>query len=238
MNEANGSEGDRQDKAEECLNDFKKRLEKEIRKPKFALELAGFIVLSIYALFTGLMYSANKTAADAAKRSADAFEAQVAPNIQLVPDWLGSFHNEEGKTVWVSVQIRNVGMTNALDVTAATKLKLGNPNSLPLPSEKNFTDSDFSDHWPALVPFAYTGPRPPGYGFITRYIWNVPKETYPSLKEQKTVLYIWGEVRYSNSQKAMKPFPFCRYVLLEKVLNKKSAKDTNGEGYVNPYDIC
>ncbi|HXM61822.1 MAG TPA: hypothetical protein VN950_13275 [Terriglobales bacterium] len=71
MHQANGSEDQSKDKTEECLDNFKKRFERKLRDPKFALELAGFIVLCVYAFFTILMYRANRDSADASKEASD-----------------------------------------------------------------------------------------------------------------------------------------------------------------------
>jgi hypothetical protein len=51
--------------------DFKRQFWKSIREPKFVLEILGFVVLAIYAMFTSLMYVANRDAANAAQSSAE-----------------------------------------------------------------------------------------------------------------------------------------------------------------------
>ena len=70
MTESDGRERQRTDKTEDCLDDFRKRFENKIRDPKFALEVAGFIVLFVYAVFTILMYFVNRDAANAATSAA------------------------------------------------------------------------------------------------------------------------------------------------------------------------
>ncbi len=121
MNAENDKSDDRTDETENCLDNFKQRFEKKIQDPKFALELAGFIVLCIYAFFTLLMYCANKKAADAAKKSADISEATlVASNRPWVS---GSFEiskppSIQGNTVELEyiATLKNSGHAPATNV--------------------------------------------------------------------------------------------------------------------------
>jgi hypothetical protein len=59
---------------ENCLDYYELRIKRSLRDPKFALEIAGFVVLTIYAGFTIAMYFANRDAANAAKKASDVAE--------------------------------------------------------------------------------------------------------------------------------------------------------------------
>ena len=124
MNEANSGECERADETDECLNDFRKRFEKKLQDPKFALEAAGFIVLTIYAVFTIAMYFANQKAADAAKKSADVAEATL---VATVRPWVSidtgklsgfSFDDNDGASVEFDLGVSTTGQTPALHVRA------------------------------------------------------------------------------------------------------------------------
>jgi hypothetical protein len=65
---------------ENCLDYYEIRIKRSFRDPKFVLEFLGFVVLTVYAIFTIAMYFANRDAARAATKAADtaalALEAQ------------------------------------------------------------------------------------------------------------------------------------------------------------------
>jgi len=115
------------DETEECLNEFQGRFEKRMRDPKFALEVAGFIVLCVYAFFTILLYCANKNAADAAKASADAAVAQTRPIIWLVSDFgHPNYLPSPSEQITWELRFKNYGKTPAGElVFAEIYLKTG-----------------------------------------------------------------------------------------------------------------
>jgi hypothetical protein len=56
---------------ENCLDYYEIRVKRSLRDPKFVLEIAGFVVLFVYAIYTIKMYYANRDSADAAKSAAE-----------------------------------------------------------------------------------------------------------------------------------------------------------------------
>jgi hypothetical protein len=130
MNEANGSEDERADETEACLNDFKKRFEKEIRKPKFALEIAGFFVLFVYAAFTIAMYFANRAAANAATSAADTAAKQLEltsrPWVDLDVSIIAPItHDSNGLHIEFTFVPKNIGQSPAQNVSIAPRLVPG-----------------------------------------------------------------------------------------------------------------
>lgn len=104
------------DKTDECLDNFKTRLEAELRKPKFALEVAGFLVLLIYAVFTILMWSANRGSANAATKAANVAAVQARPVIWLTTDFgQPEYFTTGGQLTW-EVHFKNYGQTPANEV--------------------------------------------------------------------------------------------------------------------------
>jgi hypothetical protein len=127
MNETNGSEDQRTNETDECLNNFQKRFEHRLRDPKFALELAGFVVLCVYAAFTIRMYYANRDSADAAKESADTASRQLEmvdrPWIKEALRSVSDFSTQNGTITWgVSISANNVGHSVATEVFPDARL--------------------------------------------------------------------------------------------------------------------
>jgi hypothetical protein len=82
-NKSDSSEEQGEAEADTDFENFVNRFKQKLCEPKFALEFAGFIVLSIYAGFTGAMYCSNRDAANAAKESADTLKIQNRPWINV-----------------------------------------------------------------------------------------------------------------------------------------------------------
>jgi hypothetical protein len=93
---------------------------------KKRLEIAGFCVLVVYAIFTGLMYCANKKAADAAKSAADTAHDSLVLSER---PWIKIGHrivepltfdrpgtNGPIATITIENTLENVGPTVALNV--------------------------------------------------------------------------------------------------------------------------
>jgi len=87
---------------------------RSLRDPKFVLEVAGFLVLTIYAISTILMYFANKKAADAAKASADAAVSEARPIIWLINDFgQPNYHPSPSEQITWELRFKNYGKTPA-----------------------------------------------------------------------------------------------------------------------------
>lgn len=65
---------------ETYLQELKAEFSKNIRPPKFLLEIVGFIVLCVYAFFTLGIYCANQKAADAAHDTLGEIQKQTSNN--------------------------------------------------------------------------------------------------------------------------------------------------------------
>jgi hypothetical protein len=107
-----------------CLDYYEIRIKRSLRDPKFALEVAGFVVLFVYAIFTALMYFANQKAADAAKSSADTaaaqFELSERPWVDAQIKINGPLtFDVNGGRLPVMFTLRNSGSTPAL-ITSLT----------------------------------------------------------------------------------------------------------------------
>jgi hypothetical protein len=121
----NSGESNGEDDAKCDLDDFKDRLLKEFRKPKFVLEVAGLVVLGVYAGFTIAMYFANKKSADAAKSAANTAASQLElaerPWVDASMATDGPFNFvENGVRVPFKFQLLNTGHTPA----SATRIEL------------------------------------------------------------------------------------------------------------------
>jgi hypothetical protein len=109
------------------------------QKWKPRVEIAGLLILAIYAIFTGLMYFANKEAADAAKSAADTAAANIRPwlkikSITLRPG-IGPiktlmFHwpltgAKTNPSIQIKVSIENLGHSVAQDIEVEQRLFFG-----------------------------------------------------------------------------------------------------------------
>src|ERR1035438_1237169 len=126
MNEADRHKDKSTAEMERYFRYLKTRLQRNLREPKFILELLVFAVLAIYTVFTGFMYCANKKAADAAKSAADTaakqFETSERPwvDADIRLDGPLSF-NVNGANLPLVFQLLNSGHSAALAVQIAVR---------------------------------------------------------------------------------------------------------------------
>ena len=83
-----------------------KKEEHRRNRRKFRLEVAGFIVLSVYTFFTALMYRATKKSADAAKESAEV----TAKQLELSERPLVSFYPTINRALSISSDGAQLGI--------------------------------------------------------------------------------------------------------------------------------
>jgi len=112
---------------ENCLDYYEIRIKRSLRDPKFVLEVAGFIVLFVYAIYTIRMYYANQESADAAKSAAETAARQLEmadrPWIKDVVRSNADFMFNNGAFSWaVTIRAENVGHSVATAIFPETKL--------------------------------------------------------------------------------------------------------------------
>ena len=100
------------------------KTEKDWRdRAKFWAECLGLLVLIVYTVFTGLMWCANKTAADAAQRAATEAQKSREQSETTFKAMVEQFHLDQRARV--GVPRFNIGPPTVVEIIANTKL-LGN----------------------------------------------------------------------------------------------------------------
>lgn len=134
-NESNGGEYGPETEREHNFDEFVKIFKAKLRKPKFVLEVAGFVVLSIYAGFTIAMFFATKKAANAASDSAATTQRQMADfeasqgAIIVFEKFEVVIDNKRPLRLSLKYTIKNTGQTAARNVNIVEGRGGGNINS-------------------------------------------------------------------------------------------------------------
>src|ERR1700691_6103409 len=132
MNQAERHKDKSTAEIQRSLRYLKIKATRSIRDPKFVLEVCGFIVLTIYAAFTILMYFANRDSANAAQSAANTASQQLIASKQQFLDEhrpILCLTNDSGhpqyfpppttQIAW-EVHVRNYGTAPANDVVFGT----------------------------------------------------------------------------------------------------------------------
>lgn len=201
-------------KIDNCLDYYEIRIKRSLREPRFVLELAGFVVLTVYAIFTMLMYFANNQAANAAKSAADT--ARWA--LRFTQD---SFRDEQRAWVGVpdlqivslpspatiNVFLHNSGRTPALHVHRASAYMLRDhtvggpgPEDIAIVENKIRTSGEI-----AIAPEEKaTLESSDG----DNYVFN----KWPKIQSGTEFVYIYGIIRYTDVANRTHTTTFCYFL--------------------------
>src|ERR1035441_3146255 len=202
MNETHDSESQSKDETEKCLDEFKRRFEIKIRDPKFALEVAGFLVLTLYAGLTGIQTYLTRTqfAEDQRAYVWVKFDHPVVFN----RDW----QLKPGTPPWSwDIFLVNYGKTPALNVVFCQEIIVGNA---ALTEYERLVAKDFpagcDDSDTQAIPSVKPGVIPPGEKISAT---DTPRHPYDSriydpkfidfIQSADDVIAIGGKIDYDDT---------------------------------------
>lgn len=206
MDESEGSK--RTAEIEAYLENFKCEFWKSVREPKFVLEILGFIVLAIYAVFTGFMYFANRNSADAArdaalaaKQSADTQEHSFQMEKRRAEDQeeaICTLHADgmAPREHFYHIYVVNAGKVNARSIEAHVDVSLNDASSLK--KIRNLGSADISTSELAgdkSMDHALSLP-------LTEKDWD-------RIADTEMVIIGIGHVRYENGFGRVADDPYC-----------------------------
>jgi hypothetical protein len=167
-----------------------------IDKTTLGFEGIGLFVLIVYTVFTGLMYCANKKAADAATDAAKAardsvIQAAASSNLDQRA-WVGVYDISKpdlgiDKPFTTTVVIRNTGKTPAKDVTASFTITPGDPDA------PDFTKLPESTTHGVVQP---NGDNQIVLDATRKVNDKLPKNLFDRINTGKTIMLVYGRVTY------------------------------------------
>ncbi|HXM61835.1 MAG TPA: hypothetical protein VN950_13340 [Terriglobales bacterium] len=181
---------------EAYLEDFKREFWKSIRQPKFALEVLGFIALSIYAGLTGIQTYLVRTQ----------FTKEQRPYVWVKFDHPVVFNRDwkskPGTPPWSwDIFLVNYGKTPALNVVFCQEVLIGKG---PLTQNERLTNTDFpagcNDPTNQSLPSIKPGVIPQGEKISTTDTPSHPyePEMLDLVKSTDDSMAIGGRIDYDN----------------------------------------